>query len=182
MKEKKILIIRSATRILNQTINSLKQEFPQSQIAVVAPAHAREALLQDPSINEVFPVPENRRLTLFNIGLKNIRHLRDQHFDLGVSLYNVDHGMGYSNIDCLVWASGATEMRGYNVSGKYSVLTPDKIIKTWFLEKTSLLWVALNYITTTILFTLITITLCSEWCVRKILARPIKEKRHEVTV
>lgn len=167
MKEKKILVIRSATRILNQTLNSLKREFPQSRITVVAPFPAKDALSQDPLIDEVVPIHINGRMSMLGIGLKNIFRLRDHRFDLAVSLYNVDHGLGYSNIDRLLWSVNAAEMRGYNSRGKYTLLTPTGIIKTSLLEKTSFVWVLVNYVVTAVLFTLITLALCGEWCVRK---------------
>ena len=169
MKEKKILIIRSATRILNQTIKELKREFPLSRITVIAPFAAKDALSQDPLINEVFPFHAHGRITLLDIGLNNIRHLRGQRFDLAVSLYNVDHGLGYSNIDRIIWSVNAVEMRGYNSTGKYALLTPARIIKKSLLEKTSFVWVVVNYAATVALFTLISLALCGEWCVRKLL-------------
>ena len=49
--QKNILVIRSATRILNQTLLSLKEEFPECRITVLAPESAREAVEQDPLID-----------------------------------------------------------------------------------------------------------------------------------
>lgn len=168
LKEKKILIIRSATRILNQTMDALKREFPKSKITIVAPYPVKESLEQDPLVDEVIPVHNNGRMTLSNIGFDAIRRMRDGKFDLAVSLYNIDHGMGYSNIDCMIWAAKAHEMRGYNVKGKHTVLTPAEIVKKVLLEKTSLAWIVANYIATAGLFALITVCICAEWCVRKL--------------
>lgn len=148
-------------------MESLKQEFPNSRITVVAPYPVKDSLEQDPLVDEVLPFHNNNRMSLFNIGFENIRRMRGGKFDLAVSLYNIDHGMGYSNIDCLAWAANAREIRGYNVKGKYTVLTPSAIIKKLLLEKTSLAWVVANYFATAGLFALITVAICAEWCVRK---------------
>ena len=45
---KNILLIRSATRILHPTIESLKNEFPGSKITVLAPESTREVLEKHP--------------------------------------------------------------------------------------------------------------------------------------
>lgn len=177
MKNYNILVIRSATRILNPTLASLKREFPQSRITVLAPSQAGDALAQDPLIDEAFAFDSDGRMTLFNFGLKNIRKLRERKFDLAVSLYNIDHGLGYSNVDFLACAANAPLLRGYNPQGKYVVLTPAGIAKKYLLEKTSMVWIGVNYLATGVLFALIAAGLCAEWCVRKLFSR--REARNE---
>ncbi len=164
----KILVIRSAARVFSQTLNSLKSEFPESKITVLAPESIRESVSLDPLVDEVITLRDGKRITVFNYGLKNIRELRNRRFDLAVSLYNIDHGMGYSNIDILAWTSGAKTLRGYNSKGTFSNLTGTDIFKKSLFEKTGFVWSALNMLATVVLFTLITLGLIGEWCYRKL--------------
>jgi ADP-heptose:LPS heptosyltransferase len=82
--QKNILVIRSATRILNQTLLSLKEEFPECRITVLAPESAREAVEQDPLIDEVLTITDQRRMSVSSYGTKNIACLRGKKFDLAV--------------------------------------------------------------------------------------------------
>jgi hypothetical protein len=173
-----ILVIRSATRILNQTLNSLKQEFPDAKITVLAPLGVEAVVAQDPLVDEVLTIGNHRRMGVLNYGRGPLEKLRRQKFDLAVSLYNVDHGLGYSNIDLLAWASKAKTIRGYNPRGTFVELNGKTVLKKWFLEKTTLFWVGLNYIATGILFTFISLGLIGEWCFRK-LSSPQKNSRKE---
>jgi hypothetical protein len=173
---KKILVIRSATRILNQTLNSLKQEFPDAKITVLAPQGVEAVVAQDPLVDVVLTIGNHRRMGVLNYGRAPLEKLRKQKFDLAVALYNVDHGLGYSNIDLLAWASKAKTIRGYNSCGTYVDLSGRNILKKWFLEKTTLFWVGLNYIATALLFFCISLGLIGEWCFRK-LSSPKKNTR-----
>lgn len=163
----KILVIRSATRILDQTLKSLKKEFPAARVTVMAPESVKENLLRDPLIDEVIPIRDNKRISVLNYGRANIRRLKDRKFDMAVSLYNVEAGMGYSNIDFLCWASGAPTIRGYNSCGTFVELNGRGVLKKSFREQTTGLWVLLNFFLTLFLFFLITLGLILEWCVRK---------------
>lgn len=167
---KNILVIRSATRILNQTLTSLKEEFPDAKITVLAPQSVKSVVSEDPMIDEVMTIPDQRRMSILSYGWRSIEMLRQKKFDLAVSLYNIDHGLGYSNIDRLAWASKAKSIRGYNPRGTYVPLTGKSILKKSFLEKTTLFWVILNYLATGILFACITLGLIGEWCLRKLLS------------
>ena len=80
--------------------------------------------------------------------------------------YNIDHGLGYSNIDLLACAVKAKSVRGYNSKGTYKEVTSSTAKKKFFLEKTTYFWVAANYAATIILFLIITIALIGEWFVR----------------
>ena len=105
-----------------------------------------------------------------------MRRIRCGVFDLAVSLYNIDHGMGYSNIDCLAWASGAKTIRGYNARGTFVEFNGWGVLKKYFIEKTSFAWLLLNGITTVVLFTFITLGLLCEWIIRKMFVRKAMEK------
>jgi hypothetical protein len=164
-----ILLIRSAARIFHSTLQALKKEFPDSTITVLAPEAMKEAAEQDPLVDEVMTLGNHRRMSVFNCGKEIRLHIRKRRFDLAVSLYNVDHGLGYSNIDRLAWASKAKEIRGYNPKGNFVRHTGSSILKKSILEKTTLVWIALNYLATGVLFFLITLGLVGEWCVRKLL-------------
>ncbi|MFQ5451540.1 MAG: glycosyltransferase family 9 protein [Nitrospinaceae bacterium] len=167
-KKVKILVIRSATRILNQTLLALKREFPDSSLTVLAPEGMEEAVSRDPLVDEVIPVGKVRRMSIFSAGPKTLNHLRSRNFDLAVSLYNVDHGLGYSNIDLLAWATHAGKIRGYNPRGTWVELTGGKVLKKSFLEKTTLVWAGFNLAATGVLFFLITLGLLGEWGIRKL--------------
>ena len=115
-------------------------------------------------------------MNVFSLGSSVLRKIRYEVFDLAVSLYNIDHGMGYSNIDCLVWASGAKTFRGYNALGTFVEFNGWDVLKKCFLEKTSFAWLLINGITTVVLFMFITLGLLSEWIIRKTFANNNMEK------
>ena len=173
---KNILLIRSATRILNPTIESLKNEFPDSRITILAPESTREILEKHPNVDFMISTGNIGRMSLFSLGSDVIRKIRLGAFDLAVSLYNIDYGMGYSNIDCLAWASGAKTIRGYNARGTFVEFNGWGILKKYLLEKTSFAWLLINGITTVVLFTFITLGLLCEWTIRKVFASKAIEK------
>jgi hypothetical protein len=162
----KILVIRSATRILDQTLVSLHEEFPGCHITVLVPQSVKESMQQDSKVNEVLAIPDQRRMNIASYGKDNIRQLQEMEFDLAVSLYNIDHGLGYSNIDLLACAAKAKSVRGYNSRGTFVEVTRVTATKKSFMEKTSFFWVAINYIATSILFVIITFALTGEWFFR----------------
>lgn len=175
--QKNILVIRSATRILNQTLLSLKEEFPECRITVLAPESAREAVEQDPLIDEVLTITDQRRMSVSSYGTKNIACLRGKKFDLAVALYNIDHGLGYSNIDLLACAAHSKEVRGYNSRGTFVKLDSAKAVRKSLMEKTTFFWLGINYAATALLFFIITLALIGEWGVRKLFGR--KSVAHE---
>ena len=170
-KVKNILVIRSATRIMNQTLKDLKQEFPLSRITVLAPESVREVVLKDPLVDNVLSIRNGGPMSVFSFGLGRLKNMRRDGYDMAVSLYNIDHGQGYSNIDILAWASGARELRGYSSRGTWQSFTGPKATKKMALEKTNFLWLAANSLATILLFTLITFGLIGEWCLRKLFFR-----------
>ena len=169
--QKNILVIRSATRILNQTLLSLKEEFPECRISVLAPESVRETIEQDPLIDEVFTITDQRRMSVSSYGTKNIACLRGKKFDLAVALYNIDHGLGYSNIDLLACAAHSKEVRGYNSRGTFVKLDSAKAVRKSLMEKTTFFWLGINYAATALLFFIITLALIGEWGVRKLFGK-----------
>ena len=167
---KNILLVRSAANILNATIKSLKNEFPGSKITVFTPESARESLENHPNVDAIISAGAINRMSIFSVKNKTIREMRCGQFDLAIALYNIDHGMGYSNIDFLAWVSGAKNIRGYNVRGKFVEFNGWGILKKYLLEKTSLTWFILNAFTTIILFAFITLGFFFEWTIRKVFA------------
>ena len=167
-KPKQILLIRSAANTLNTTINSLKKEFPSSKITVLAHESARKNLENNPNIDAMISAGTINRMSLFSLENKVIRKIRSGQFDLAIALYNIDHGMGYSNIDFLAWLSGAKNIRGYNVRGTFIEFNGWGVFKKYFLEKTSFTWFFINAFTTIILFVFITLGFLLEWPIRKI--------------
>jgi hypothetical protein len=185
-----ILVIRSATRILNQTLVSLREEFPDCKITILVPESAEKAVAQDPLVDEVLTIPDQRRMSVSSYGKENIARLREKKFDLAVSLYNIDHGMGYSNIDRLACASKAKEVRGYNSKGTFVKLDSAAVMRKSLMEKTTFFWLAANYAATTLLFVIITLALIGEWGVRKLFGAassksyqptPVRESTKAVT-
>ena len=174
-----ILVIRSATRILNQTLLSLKEEFPGCRITILAPESTREAVEQDPLIDEVLTIIDQRRMSVSSYGKKNIARLRERSFDLAVALYNIDHGLGYSNIDLLACAINSKEVRGYNSKGTFVKLDSAKAIKKSFMEKTTFFWLGINYATTALLFLIITLALVGEWGFRKLFGKKASSISHK---
>ena len=167
-RPKKILLIRSAANTLNTTINSLKNEFPSSKITVLAHESARKNLENNPNIDAMISAGTINRMSLFSLENKVLRKIRSGQFDLAIALYNIDHGMGYSNIDFLAWLSGAKNIRGYNVRGTFIEFNGWGVFKKYFLEKTSFTWFFINAFTTIILFVFITLGFLLEWPIRKI--------------
>ena len=165
-KPKKILVIRSATRILNQTLVSLREEFPECRITVLGPESAKKSMEQNEQIDEVLTIPNQRRMSVSSFGKENIRRLQENKFDLSVSLYNIDHGLGYSNIDKLACAAKAKCVRGYNSKGTFVEINSSTARNKSLQEKTTYFWVTANYIATIILFFIITLTLIGEWLFR----------------
>ena len=163
---KKIFVIRSATRILNKTLISLREEFPGCHITVLVPESAKESMEQESQADKVLTIPDQRRISVSSYGWDNLRKLQENKFDLAIALYNIDHGLGYSNIDLLACAVKAKSVRGYNSKGTYKEVTSSTAKKKFFLEKTTYFWVAANYAVTIILFLIITIALIGEWFVR----------------
>ena len=163
-----ILVIRSATRILNQTLLSLREEFPDCKITVLVPQSAQEAVTQDPLVDEVLTIPDQRRMGVSSYGMENIVRLREKKFDIAVSLYNIDHGLGYANIDRLACAAKAKEVRGYNPKGTFVKFDSAKAMRKSIMEKTTFFWLAINYATTALLCFIITLALIGEWGVRKL--------------
>ena len=106
--------------------------------------------------------------------------MRRESFDIAISLYNVDHGMGYSNIDCLAWVSGAATIRGYNASGTFAEFDGWGVLRKYLLEKTSFIWLIINGLTTIILFIFITLGLLCEWTIRKMFLDNAIEKNPEI--
>jgi hypothetical protein len=174
-----ILVIRSATRILNQTLLSLKEEFPGCRITVLAPESVKEAVEQDPLIDEVLTITDQRRMSVSSYGKENIAHLRDRKFDIAVALYNIDHGLGYSNIDLLACAAKPKEVRGYNSRGTFVKLDSSKATWKSIMEKTTFFWLGINYVTTALLFIVITLALIGEWGIRKILGKKTSSFSHK---
>ena len=169
--QKNILVIRSATRILNQTLLSLKEEFSECRITVLALESAREAVEQDPLIDEVLTITDQRRMSVSSYGTKNIACLRGKKFDLAVALYNIDHGLGYSNIDLLACAAHSKEVRGYNSRGTFVKLDSAKAVRKSLMEKTTFFWLGINYAATALLFFIITLALIGEWGFRKLFGK-----------
>tara|TARA_B100000678_G_C18145279_1_gene476526 strand:+ start:97 stop:699 length:603 start_codon:yes stop_codon:yes gene_type:complete len=169
--QKNILVIRSATRILNQTLLSLKEEFPECKISVLAPESVRETIEQDPLIDEVFTITDQRRMSVSSYGTENIALLRERKFDLAVALYNIDHGLGYSNIDLLACAANSKEVRGYNSRGTFVKMDSAKAVWKSLMEKTTFFWLGINYAATALLFFIITLALIGEWGFRKLFGK-----------
>ena len=163
---KKIFVIRSATRILNKTLISLREEFPGCHITVLVPESAKESMEQESQVDEVLTIPDQRRISVSSYGKNNIRQLQEKKFDLAIVLYNIYHGLGYSNVDLLACSIKAKSVRGYNSKGAFKKVTPYTAKKKSFLEKTAYFWVAVNYVATIILFLIITIALIGEWFIR----------------
>ncbi len=168
MNKTNILIIRSAARVFNSCINALKEEFPDSKITILAPDTMKESLSQDPLIDDVIGIPGNGRMSLFSCGTKTLRKLQNQNFDFAISLYNVDQGLGYSNIDLLIWATKSKVLRSFNSKEKFQEFSGKDVFQKLLREKLSSFWIVLNSALTLILFLAITIGIIGEWVVRKI--------------
>ena len=166
-KPKRILVIRSAARVFSQTLELLKFEFPDSHIIVLASELNSKSLEADPLVDEVKSFPANRRMSVFSCKREIIRDLRSREFDLAVSLYNVERGVGYSNIDLLAWSANPKEIRGYNCKRTYVILKGKDIFEKMVLEKTSIIWMIANFMATIILFAFITVGVALEWVFRK---------------
>ena len=166
-ESKRILIIRSATRVFNPTLEALKIEFPDAHITVLAPESNSAFLEKDPKVNTVISLPVKNRMGIFWCGRNLINKLRSQKFNLAVVLYNVEIGVGYSNIDLLAWFIKPDEIRGYNSKGTYSTISGKSILKKIASEKTSSIWVVINIVATMILFICITAGILAEAFFRK---------------
>jgi hypothetical protein len=175
MNKTKILIIRSATRVFNPCVRALKKEFPDSKIVILAPDSLKESLSKDPLVDEVAVIQGNGRMSLFSCGTKTIRKLQNQNFDLAVSLYNVEQGLGYSNIDLLAWVTKPRALRSFNSKEQFQEFSGKNIFQKLLREKFSSFWIILNSILTLILFLAVTVGIITEWIVRKIFRRRVEK-------
>ncbi len=175
MNKSKILIIRSAARVFNPCVSALKKEFPDSKIVILAPHSLKETLSKDPLIDEIIEIQGSGRMSLFSCGTKTIRKLQNQNFDLAVSLYNVEQGLGYSNIDLLAWATKSKALRSFNSKEQFQEFSGKNIFQKLLREKLSSFWIILNCILTLILFLAITVGIIAEWIVRKVFRRRIEK-------
>jgi hypothetical protein len=176
-----ILVIRSATRIFNPTLLSLKEEFPGCKITALVPESAKEAVTQEPLIDEVLTITDQRRMSCASYGKENIARLKNSKFDIAVSLYNIDHGMGYSNIDLLACAANAKETRGYNSKGTFVKLDSKKAFWKSIMEKTTFFWLGINYVMTALLFFIITFALIGEWAIRKLFGKKSSQESYQLS-
>ena len=167
-----ILVIRSASRIFHKTVKQLKREFPGAAITVIATEDARSELEQDVDISTLVTLSSTGRMKLRHLGLTRLLALRKKGFELGVSLYNYESGVGYSNIDFMVWAIAPERHRGYNVYGQYLEGTKKGLIGRLLREKGSFLFIVLNSVFTILLFVLITIGILFEWLTRRVSKSP----------
>ena len=92
----------------------------------------------------------------------------DKNFDIAVTLYNIDHGLGNSNIDILACAANPKEARGYNSRGTFVAIDASKAFRKSIMEKTTFFWLGINYTATIVLFLIITLALICEWGIRKL--------------
>jgi hypothetical protein len=175
MNKTKILIIRSAARVFNSCINALKKEFPDSIISVLAPESMKESLSKDPLIDEVIGVSDHGRISLFSCGMQTVRKLQNENFDIAVSLYNVDQGLGYSNIDLLAWATKSKGLRSFNSKEKFQEFFGKDVFQKILREKLSSFWIILNSVLTLILFLAITAGIIGEWVIRKLFRRRVEK-------
>ncbi len=175
MNKTKILIIRSATRVFNSCVNALKKEFPDSEIVVLAPESVKESLSKDPLIDEVIGISGDGRISLFSCGMKTVRKLKNENFDIAVSLYNVDQGLGYSNIDLLALATKSKSLRSFNSKEEFQEFSGKNVFQKLLREKLSSFWVVLNSVLTLILFLAIILGIIAEWFVRKVIRRRVEK-------
>ncbi len=173
---KQILVIRSATRILNATLEALKKEFPESRICLLSPQVASTSEEPHPLVDEVITFNVKGRMTLCALGMKYFRQLRRKKFDIAVSLYNIEHGMGYSNIDLIAWAIKPKAIRGYNSRLTFQNIDGCALLSKIVSEKSTILISAANALATILLFSAITLGLIIEWGIRKIYPAP--DKKH----
>ncbi len=168
MKTIDVLIVMSAARIFDKTLDSIKSEFPDSKITAIVPSSLLETIKNDNRMNEVIPVNGNGQLSFYKINRAQRVSLKAKNFDIAVSLYNYEHGLGYSNIDFIGWALGAKELRGYNVNGKMTTLRPKDVFVKMIMEKTNFIWLPLNWIMIFVLFSVISVGMVGELIFRKI--------------
>lgn len=167
MSAKKILIVRSAARIFDKTLDSLKSEFLDPEITAIIPLSLLDVIKNDSRIKEVIPINGNGQMSFFKISSALKNKLKEENFDIGVSLYNYEFGVGYSNIDFMLWALKVKELRGYNVKGLKTIIKPRDLLAKIIQEKTNFIWIPINWIMIFLLFSIITIGILSEWVFRK---------------
>ena len=140
----RVLIIRSASRTFSRALESLKQEFPDGSLTVLASPEAVPALRQEPRVQAVWPLVRSGRMGPGSVDRKTRRRARRLGFDVVAVLYNRDEGRGYGNVERLAWSLGAREIRGYFPDGSFRRLTGRDILGHSLREGTTFGWVALN--------------------------------------
>lgn len=163
----KILIIRSATHIFHKAVNFLKDLYPEAEISVLTPSDFAPQLKRDARITEVFSSLHKGHFSLFKLSRDIKDKIKNRRYDLVVTLYNNDSGMGYLNVDLITLYFRSKYIMAFNNINECFFVTENYIAKKFFMETINKFSCVFSIFIFSIVFVIITITLLTTDCVRK---------------
>ena len=130
----KILIIRSATHNFQEAVDYFRGLYPGAEISVLISGEFSRSLKKDKRIQEIYSSSHKGHFGLFKLkkGLRN--RLKKKNYDMVVTLYNNDTGIGYINVDAMaLFLNGAYQM-AYNNKNECCVVSRMEIAKRFLRE------------------------------------------------
>ena len=164
----KILIIRSATHIFHRAVDFFKGFYPQAEISVLTPQEFAPQLKKDSRITEVFSSVHKGHFTLLKLSNDFKKKIKRRRYDMVVSLYNNENGMGYLNVDLTVLFFRTRYQMAYNSKGECFLVTKRYLAKKFFTETINKFSCVFSIFIFSIVFVLITITVVITDCVRRL--------------
>lgn len=130
----KILIVRSATHNFQRAIDYFKGLHPEAEISVLAPEEFSHSLKEDKRIKEVHSSSHKGHFGLFNLKKEMRDRLRKKNYDMVVTLYNNDSGIGYLNVDMMAFILNGAYQMAYNNRDECFIVSKMDIAKRFLKE------------------------------------------------
>jgi len=159
---KKILIVRSCHLMQFSAIcNSLKEKYPQADLTSLAQTNIKEELLAQAIVNQVITLEKEGSFSLFNVGRKTIKTIREKKYDLLVIPYNNHNGSGYLKVESIGVVGKTPYVLAWMTDGK---------TKEYSLSRWKLLYITkiLRQVVDSILFLIIALILGMFFLILKI--------------
>lgn len=130
----KILIIRSATHNFQEAVDYFRGLYPEAEISVLVPEELFHSLKEDERIKEVYSSSHKGHFGLFKLRKEVRNRLQKKNYDMVVTLYNNNNGIGYLNVDIMaLFLNGAYQM-AYNNKNECFIVSKKDIAKRFLKE------------------------------------------------
>jgi hypothetical protein len=149
---KKILIIRSSSKLFPVVVDELKKTFPDAELFALSNVD-----LPDPgTIADVYRTRTPGKFLFKDV--KDFRSIVSRNpIDLAVVLYNSRRGYSYLNIDTFAFASGAKTILSVNIDKHISRVSFSRYCYKWIHRMFDCIWLIINLIMTSFVFVFITV-------------------------